>query len=219
MPPQEKTLTTDAPEAAPAKRRTINPILKFALELGPLALFFAAYSLGYKEPIFGVPMTPLLVATGVMMISVLITLGVSYALLRRIPIMPLVTAIIVVIFGSLSFYFHDDTFIKMKPTALYVMFGGALLGGLAFNRPLLPVLFDGALNVTAEGWRKLTWRWAFFFLALAILNEIVWRNFSPGFWVAFKTFGIMPLTILFALSQAPLVMRYEAKDDERNEAL
>jgi intracellular septation protein len=219
MPPQEKTLTTDAPEAAPAKRRTINPILKFALELGPLALFFGAYSLGYKEPIFGVPMTPLLVATGVMMISVLITLGVSYALLRRIPIMPLVTAIIVVIFGSLSFYFHDDTFIKMKPTALYVMFGGALLGGLAFNRPLLPVLFDGALNVTAEGWRKLTWRWAFFFLALAILNEIVWRNFSPGFWVAFKTFGIMPLTILFALSQAPLVMRYEAKDDERNEAL
>jgi intracellular septation protein len=99
------------------------------------------------------------------------------------------------------------------------LFGGALLGGLAFNRPLLPVLFDGALNVTPEGWRKLTWRWAFFFLALAIVNEIVWRNFSQAFWVGFKSFGIMPLTILFALAQAPLVMRYEAKDDERDEAL
>jgi intracellular septation protein len=107
----------------------------------------------------------------------------------------------------------------MKPTALYLLFGGALLGGLAFNKPLLPILFDGALNVTAEGWRKLTWRWAFFFVALALLNEIVWRTQTTGFWVGFKTFGIMPLTILFALAQAPVVMRYEAKDDERNEAL
>ena len=154
-----------------------------------------------------------------MMASVIVTLGVSYALLRRIPIMPLVTAIIVVIFGSLTFFFHNETFIKMKPTALYLLFGGALLGGLAFNRPLLPVLFDGALNVTAEGWRKLTWRWAFFFLALAVLNEIVWRTQTTDFWVGFKTFGIMPLTILFGLAQAPLIMRYEAKDDETSEAL
>jgi intracellular septation protein len=208
---------------APEKRRTINPILKLVLELGPLALFFGAYWLGSKEPagstILGVPMTPLLKATGVMMVTVVVTLAISYALLRRIPIMPLVTAIIVIIFGSLTFYFHDETFIKMKPTALYLLFGGALLGGLAINRPLLPILFDGALNVTAEGWRKLTWRWAFFFLALAALNEIVWHKFSESTWVAFKTFGIMPLTILFALAQAPLVMRYEAKDDERNEAL
>jgi intracellular septation protein len=214
---------TDGQAAIPVRKRTINPILKFVLELGPLALFFGAYWLGAKGPegllIFGVPMTPLLEATGVMMVTVIVTLGVSYALLRRIPIMPLVTAIIVIIFGSLTFYFHDETFIKMKPTALYLLFGGALLGGLAINRPLLPILFDGALNVTPEGWRKLTWRWAFFFLALAALNEIVWRNFSPGFWVGFKTFGIMPLTVLFALAQAPLVMRHEAKDDERNATL
>jgi intracellular septation protein len=219
MTQQENASMSDGQGTAPQKRRTINPMLKFALELGPLALFFLTYSLGYSEPIFGVPMTPLLAATGVMMISVIVTLSVSYALLRRIPIMPLVTTIIVIIFGSLTLYFHDETFIKMKPTALYILFGGALLGGLAFNRPLLPVLFDGALNVTPEGWRKLTWRWAFFFLALAILNEIVWRNFSQAFWVGFKSFGIMPLTILFALAQAPLVMRYEAKDDERDEAL
>ena len=199
---------TDGQAAAPGKRRTINPILKLVLELGPLALFFIAYS---KLGLFG--------ATGVMMVSVVVTLSVSYALLRRVPIMPLVTAIIVVIFGSLTFFFHDETFIKMKPTALYLLFGGALLGGLAFNRPLLPILFDGALNVTAEGWRRLTWRWAFFFVALALLNEIIWRTQTTDFWVGFKTFGIMPLTILFALAQAPLVMRYEAKDGERNEAL
>ena len=199
---------TDGPAAAPARRRTINPILKLALELGPLALFFIAYSrLG------------LFAATGVMMVSVVVTLSVSYALLRRIPIMPLVTAIIVVIFGSLTFYFHDETFIKMKPTVLYLLFGGALLGGLAINRPLLPVLFDGALSVTPEGWRKLTWRWALFFVALALLNEIVWRTQSTDFWVGFKTFGIMPLTLLFALAQAPLVIRYEAKGDEAGEAL
>ena len=199
---------TNAQGAAPAPRRTINPILKLVLELGPLALFFIAYSrLG------------LIGATAVMMVTVVVTLSVSYALLRRLPIMPLVTAIIVVIFGSLTLVFHNETFIKMKPTVLYLLFGGALLGGLAFNRPLLPVLFDGALNVTAEGWRKLTWRWAFFFLALAVLNEIVWRTQTTDIWVAFKTFGIMPLTILFALAQAPLVMRYEAKGDETSEAL
>jgi intracellular septation protein len=204
---QERDGMSDGLDAAPAKR-TINPILKLVLELGPLALFFIAYS---RLGIFG--------ATAVMMASVVVTLGVSYALLRRVPIMPLVTAIIVVIFGALTFYFHDETFVKMKPTVLYLLFGGALLGGLAFGRPLLPVLFDGALNVTPEGWRKLTWRWAFFFLALAILNEIVWRHFSQSFWVSFKTFGIMPLTILFAFAQAPLVMRYEAKGDEAGEAL
>ena len=199
---------SDGQGADPNRRRTINPILKLVLELGPLALFFVAYS---RLGLFG--------ATGVMMGSVVVTLGVSYALLRRIPIMPLVTAIIVVIFGSLTSFFHDETFIKMKPTALYLLFGGALLGGLAIGRPLLPILFDGALNVTAEGWRKLTWRWAFFFLALAVLNEIVWRTQTTSVWVGFKTFGIMPLTLLFALAQAPLVMRHEAKDDERNEAL
>jgi intracellular septation protein len=191
-----------------AARRTINPILKLVLELGPLALFFISYSrLG------------LIWATGVMMVTVLVTLCVSYALLRRIPVMPLVTAIIVVVFGSLTLIFQNETFIKMKPTVLYLLFGGALFGGLAFNRPLLPVLFDGALNVTAEGWRKLTWRWAFFFLALAALNETIWRTQTTDFWVGFKTFGIMPLTILFALSQAPLVMRHEAKGDEASEAL
>ena len=194
-------------KAAPARPRGINPGLKFALELGPLALFFLAYS---KFDLF--------VATGVLMIAVLTTLCVSYALLRRLPIMPLVTAVIVVIFGSLTFLFHNETFIKMKPTALYLLFGSALLGGLAIDRPLLPVLFDGAFHVTQEGWRKLTYRWTIFFFALAVLNEIVWRTQSTDFWVGFKTFGVLPLTVLFGLAQTPLILRYESKD-ARSDAL
>jgi len=189
---------TGAP-AAPA-RKALNPALKFALELGPLVLFFAAYS---KLGIFA--------ATGVLMASVLVTLAVSYAMLRRIPIMPLVTAVIVLIFGSLTLVFHDETLIKIKPTALYVLFAAALFAGLALKKPLLKILFDGALHVTEEGWRRLAWRWAFFFLALALLNEILWRTQTTDLWVKFKTFGFLPLTILFALSQAPLIMRYESK--------
>ena len=152
-------------------------------------------------------------ATGVLMASVLVTLAVSYAMLRRIPIMPLVTAVIVLIFGSLTLILHDETLIKIKPTALYILFGAALFVGLWLKKPLLKILFDGALHVTDEGWRKLTWRWAFFFLALAVLNEIVWRTQTTDMWVKFKTFGFLPLTLLFALSQAPLIMKYETKDE------
>ena len=128
--------------------------------------------------------------------------------------MPLVTAAIVLIFGSLTLVFHDETLIKIKPTVLYLLFGAALFVGLAIRKPLLKVLFDGALHVTEEGWRILTWRWAFFFLALAVLNEIVWRTQTTDLWVKFKTFGFMPLTLLFALAQAPLIMRTEAKEEE-----
>ncbi len=189
--------------AARPQRKALNPIVKLVLELGPLALFFAVYS---KLGIFA--------ATGVLMAGVVVTLVVSYATLRRIPIMPLVTAVIVLIFGSLTLFFHDETLIKIKPTALYFLFGAALFVGLALKKPLLKVLFDGALHVTEEGWRILTWRWAFFFLALAVLNEIVWRTQTTDLWVKFKTFGFMPLTLLFALAQAPLIMRTETKDEE-----
>ena len=187
---------------AQPRRKALNPMLKFALELGPLALFFIVYG---RLGIFA--------ATGILMASVLVTLGVSYAMLRRIPIMPLVTAVIVLIFGSLTIVFHDETLIKIKPTALYILFGAALFVGLWLKKPLLKILFDGALHVTEEGWRKLTWRWAFFFLALAILNEIVWRTQTTDLWVKFKTFGFLPLTLLFALAQAPLIMKYETKDE------
>ena len=148
--PTSRTPVTET--AAQPRRKALNPIVKFILELGPLALFFIVYG---RLGIFA--------ATGVLMASVLVTLGVSYAMLRRIPIMPLVTAVIVLIFGSLTLIFHDETLIKIKPTALYVLFAAALFVGLWLNKPLLKILFDGAIQVTDEGWRKLTWRWAFFF--------------------------------------------------------
>src|SRR6204780_2127636 len=203
--------TTETPvtqTVAPSPRKAPNPMLKFALELGPLALFFIAYG---RLGIFA--------ATGILMAGVLVTLIVSYAMLKRIPIMPLVTAVIVLIFGSLTLIFHDETLIKIKPTALYILFGAALFVGLWLKKPLLKILFDGALHVTEEGWRKLTWRWAFFFLALAVLNEIVWRTQTTDMWVKFKTFGFLPLTLLFALSQAPLIMKYEAKDEAAGDEL
>src|SRR5580704_13908741 len=203
--PTSETPASETPvtqTVAQPPRKALNPMLKFALELGPLALFFIVYG---RLGIFA--------ATGILMASVLVTLAVSYAMLRRIPIMPLVTAVIVVIFGSLTLIFHDETLIKIKPTALYILFGAALFVGLWLKKPLLKILFDGALHVTDEGWRKLTWRWAFFFFALAVLNEIVWRTQTTDLWVKFKTFGFLPLTLLFALAQAPLIMKYETKDE------
>ena len=188
--------------------RRLDPKLKFALELGPLALFFLAY---WKFQIIG--------ATAVMMVAVLVALVVSYWKLGRLPLMPLVTATIVVIFGSLTLYFHNETFIKIKPTVLYCLFAGALLFGIAFKRPILQILFDGALQMSAEGWRILTWRWALFFLFLAALNEAIWRTQTTDLWVTFKSFGFIPLTVLFALAQTPVIIKHEAKDAPAEEAL
>ena len=180
--------------------------MKALLEMGPLALFFIAY--GW----FGI-----FAATAALMASVVATLIVSWAMLRRLPMMPLVTAVIVMIFGSLTLILHDETLIKVKPTALYSLFAAALFFGLVAKKPLLKIMFDGALRVTEEGWRRLTWSWALFFVALAVLNELVWRTQTTEMWVKFKTFGFLPLTLVFALLQAPLIVRFEAKDEETAE--
>jgi intracellular septation protein len=177
----------------------LNPIVKIALDLGPLVLFFIANSR------FGI-----FTATATFMVAVLAALAASYVLTRRLPIMPVVTAIIVLIFGGLTLILHDDTFIKVKPTIIYTLFGAVLLGGLAFGKPLLGVVFDSLFHLTAEGWRKLTVRWALFFLMLAVLNEIVWRNTSTNIWVDFKVFGVMPLTLVFGALQYPLLQKYAA---------
>ncbi len=202
--------TIERPGVSTAKAppsRTIDPTLKLLLELGPLGCFFVA-SWRYG----------LHVATGVLMVGVVVTLAASYALTRRLPIMPVVTAVAVLFFGALTFYFDNPVFIKIKPTVINCIFGTALLGGLAFGKPLLPVVLDSALHLDETGWRKLTFRWGIFFFALAVLNEIVWRTQSDVFWTGFKVFGTMPLTIVFALSQVPLIMRHElkpaAKQDE-----
>src|ERR1700750_2065912 len=156
----------------------LNPLLKLALDLGPLALFFFANS---RFDIF--------VATGTFMVAVLAALAVSYVLTRHLPIMPVVTAIIVLVFGGLTLILHNDLFIKIKTTIIYVLFGAVLLGGLSFGKSLLGVVFDSLFHLTEEGWRKLTLRWALFFLALAVLNEIVWRSTSTDVWGDFKGFG------------------------------
>jgi intracellular septation protein len=141
-----------------------------------------------------------------------VALAIHYALVRQLPIMPLVSGVAVLIFGTLTLVLKDELFIKLKPTIVNCLFGTALLGGLAFRRPLLPVLFDAVLRLTDEGWRKLTLRWGIFFFVLAALNEIVWRTQSNDVWLSFKSLGVMPLTIVFALAQTPLLMRYAAPE-------
>jgi intracellular septation protein len=178
-------------------KKKLDPFLKLALDIGPLILFFAANA---KFGIYA--------ATGTFMAAVLIALAVSYVLTKHVAIMPLVTAAIVLVFGGLTLVLHDDLFIKLKPTIIYVLFGGALIGGLAFDKPLLGMVFDSVFHLREEGWRKLTVRWALFFFALAILNEIVWRTQTTDFWVSFKLFGVVPLTFLFAALQVPLLTKY-----------
>jgi intracellular septation protein len=190
-------------KAASVSPTPMNPLLKLALEFGPLALFFIASA-----------RSNLYVATATLMIGVVAALAISYALTRRLPTMPLVTAVAVLFFGALTFYFDNPVFIKIKPTIVNCLFGAALLGGLAFKKPLLPILLDTAFHLDREGWTKLTFRWGWFFFFLAALNEIVWRTQTDVFWAGFKVFGTMPITVLFALSQVPLIMKHELKSSD-----
>ena len=197
-------------------RRHLPPLLKLVLELGPLVIFFLGNAFAEK---FGVSADKkLFVATGVFILATVLALGVHYALIRRLPIMPMVSGVVVVIFGGLTLALQDKTFIMMKPTIVNALFGLVLLGGLGFGKPLLSVVLDSMFALTDEGWRKLTFRWGLFFLALAVINEAVWRTQTEDFWVNFKVFGIMPLTVAFALAQTPLLMRYERKDAAKNAA-
>jgi intracellular septation protein len=188
-------------ETTPQNDKAENPLLKLALEMGPLVLFFFTNA---KAGIF--------TATAVFMGAVVISLGLSRLLLKQWPIMPLISAIVVLVFGGLTLYWENELFIKLKPTIVNTLFGVALLIGLAFGKPLLSIVMGSVFNLTDEGWKKLTFRWALFFFVLAGLNEIVWRTQSNDFWVNFKVFGIMPITIIFALAQTPLLKRYEKTD-------
>lgn len=188
-------------------RKKLAPGLKLALEMGPLVLFFVAYSR------FGI-----FAGTGVLMAATVVALAVTYAMTRHVPVMPLVTAVMVLVFGGLTLLLHDATFVKMKATIVYLLFAAALFGGLLFGKALLSVVFDTMMQLTEEGWRKLTVRWGLFFLAMAAVNEIVWRTQTEAFWVNFKVFGFVPLTILFALSQTPLMLKHELKGDAADKA-
>ncbi len=194
------------------EEKRLPPLLKLALELGPLALFFIGNAYGDR---FGFPENQrIFAATGIFIVATVIALGISYGLTRKLPIMPVVSGIVVVVFGGLTLFLQDETFIKLKPTIVNTLFGLTLLGGLYFRKPLLAIVLDSMFELTEEGWRKLTFRWAIFFFVLAALNEIVWRTQSTDFWVSFKVFGIMPLTIAFALAQTPLLLKHEIKKAE-----
>jgi intracellular septation protein len=196
--------------------------LKLALDLGPLVLFFIATTRpALFEPLVAPFLSPELLAgphagiftaTVIFIPAVLIALAIGYAKTRHLPIMPVVTAIVVVVFGGATLILQDEQFIKLKPTIVYVLFGSVLLGGLAFGKPLLGVVFDSMFNLTDEGWRKLTLRWGLFFFALAVLNEVVWRTQSDSVWALFKLAGVVPLTFVFAALQYPLLTRYAVQD-------
>ena len=194
------------------KKESVNPLLKLVLELGPLMVFFFANARGAwlveKFPVLAEFGGPIFVATGLFMAATAIALIASWLLTRTLPIMPMVSGVVVFIFGALTLYLQDDVFIKMKPTIVNTLFGGVLLGGLFFGRSLLGYVFDSAFSLDAEGWKKLTFRWGLFFLFLALVNEVVWRNFSTDAWVTFKVWGIMPITLAFTFSQMPLIMRH-----------
>jgi intracellular septation protein len=213
----EPILERDPADPQKEEKEAVNPLLKLALELGPLMVFFFANTRGEwlaeRFPTLAELGGPIFIATGMFMAATAVALAVSWLLTRTLPIMPLVSGVVVFVFGALTLYLQDDIFIKMKPTIVNTLFGGVLLGGLFFGRSLLGYVFDSAFHLDAEGWRKLTFRWGLFFLFLALVNEIVWRSFSTDTWVAFKVWGIMPITLLFTFSQMPLIMRHSL--DER----
>lgn len=189
----------------PAKSRPAPaPLARLATDLGPLIVFFATFEF------YGI-----FSATAAFMAAVLASLGYGYWRERKFLPMPLFTAALVLVFGGLTLYLKNDIFIKMKPTVLYAFFGLMLIGGLRFNRLFIKYVFAQAFELNDEGWRKLTYRWGFFFLALAAANETVWRNFPTAIWVNFKVWGIIPLIFLFAAAQSPLVMKHQT--DSRNE--
>jgi intracellular septation protein len=174
-----------------------HPVFKLATELGPLIVFFVANA---KFNLF--------VATGAFMVAIVAAMIASYAVVRHVPMMAIVTAVIVLVFGTLTLVLHDETFIKVKPTIIYGLFAAILGGGLLFGRSFIAILFDQMFNLTPKGWRILTMRWSLFFLGMAVLNEVIWRTQSTDFWVAFKAFGAVPLTMVFAISQMPVIKRY-----------
>lgn len=198
-----------------------NPILKLSLEIGPLLVFFFANLRGEwlirTFPALADLGGSLFVATALFMAATALSLIVSRMLFGHLPIMPLVSGIVVLVFGGIGIYLQNDIFIKMKPTIINTLFGLVLLGGLLFGKSLLGIIFDAAFQMTEEGWRKLTFRWGLFFLFLAMLNEVVWRNFSNDFWVNFKVWGTMPITLLFTMSQMPMIIRHTIESSDPSE--
>jgi len=179
-----------------AKSPAVPPSLKLAIDMGPLLVFFLSYR------IFG-----LFEATVALIASTALALAISYAIERKIAVMPLFSGVAVAVFGGLTLLLQDETFIKMKPTLVNLLFAAILFGGTLLGRPTLKYLMQHSMQLTTDGWRTLSLRWGFFFVFLACVNEFVWRSFSTDFWVNFKVFGMLSMTVIFTLCQVPLVKR------------
>jgi intracellular septation protein len=179
----------------------MNPGLKLLVEAGPLVAFFIA---NWKAGIFW--------GTGIFMVATAIALTISWVMTRKLAVVPLIGAGFVAIFGALTLWLQDDTFIKIKVTLVNALFGAVLLGGLLFGQTFLKLIMGEAIKMTEQAWRTLTLRWALFFFAMAILNEVIWRTQSTEFWVNFKVFGLLPLTLVFALSQGPYMAKHMIED-------
>lgn len=177
--------------------------LRFFLDFSPLLGFFLAYRFA-----------GLLAATAVLIVCTLVSLGVTYVQEKRIAAMPLISGIAVTLFGGLTLLLQDEYFIKIKPTLVNLLFASILLGGLYFRKSMFKYVLGHAFQLTDEGWRRLSCRWGFFFVFLAVLNEVIWRNFSTDFWVNFKVFGMFTLTLVFTFAQLPLIKRYWVEEKE-----
>ena len=179
----------------------MKPGVKILVEMGPLLAFFIG---NWKAGIFW--------GTGIFMVATAVALAVSWALTRKLATVPLISAIFVAIFGALTLYLQSDLFIKVKVTLINALFGAILLGGAAFGRNYLKVVMGEAMKLSEAAWRTLTIRWGIFFFFLAALNETVWRSVSTDTWVDFKVFGLLPLTLVFALANAPFMARHMIED-------
>jgi len=176
--------------------QTMDSRLRFFLDFSPLLGFFLAYRF-----------SGLLAATAVLIVCTLISLGVTYVQEKRVAMMPLISGVSVTLLGGLTLFLQDEYFIKIKPTLVNLVFASILLGGLYFRKSLFKYVLGHAFQLTDEGWRQLSFRWGVFFVFLAGLNECIWRNFPTDFWVNFKVFGMLTLTLAFTFAQLPLIKR------------
>ena len=200
--------STEAQVKTASVDKSIEPapsvLLKLAIELGPLLVFFGTNAAA-----------GIYAGTAAFMAATLVSLLAAWFSYHKLPIMPIVSGVIVLVFGGLTLYLRDETFIKLKPTIVYTMFAALLVAGLLWKKPMLELLFGPVFTLTEEGWRKLTIRWALFFAVMAVVNELVWRNVSTDAWVSFKAFGFLPLTFLFAIAQVPLMQRHGQEPTEQ----
>jgi intracellular septation protein len=194
-------IAADTP--AKEKTTTLGQGLKLAVEMGPIAIFMISYNIAHRT----MPDQAIFIATAIFMVATVLSIGVAWAKERRIPPMLAVTLVIVVVFGGLTLYLRDPIFIKIKPTIINCLWAFAIFGGLAVGRNIWKLLFGVAFTLTDESWKALAVRWGLFFLFLAGLNEFIWRTFSEAFWANFKFWGVLPITVLFALLQLPLLMK------------